>query len=344
MVVGLMVAAAALVGLGFVLSEALMTPEQVTLRTEPERAPITDPIRREVLEDVLRVDADVVATGLVDVPPPSGVPPVVTAVPLTIGDQVESGVVVVEVVGRPLIALRGVLPAWRDFTDGMTPGPDVAQLQQALAELGFYEGEADGRYGRATRRAVGELYEHLGYPAPGGRRPFLPQSEVLFLPGPLRVARSTLAPGSEMTPGSLVLSDGTRVVQLRLAPELISVGMTLRLRRLGGDLVAEGTVTAVMPVTVGEEEGAQAMLAELPEPETGLVGELVVATTRTPVLSASPMAIFDGADGPYVVVLDEGDEIPIPVEVGVVTARRVEIRGTDPRLGEGTPLVLNPRS
>ncbi len=344
MVVGLVVAAAGLVALGFVLAEALVTPEQAALRVEPRRVPITDPVRREVLEDVVQVRAEVVETGLVSVPVPDGVPPVVTGVPVKVGDEVEAGSVLVELAGRPLIALYGILPAWRDFTDGMDDGPDVAQLQRALADLGLYTGETDGRFGRGTRDAVAALYQRLGYSTPGGRRPFLPKTEVMFLPEGLRVFRLDLTPGATMQPGSLVLHDGSRTLRVAppVEPEVIRQGLTLRLRLPDGDAITRQIDSVVRGA--GDDELLEVRLVGgLPPGVSGsLPADVVVSSTDGAALSASPAAVFEGPDGPYVVVLVDDTELRVPVEVGVVTADRVEVRSADPRLTEGTPLVLNP--
>ena len=73
-----------------------------------------------------------------------------------------------------------MVPAWRDLTPGES-GPDVAELQKALAALGYYDdGDTPGYFGSATEYAVSLYYEHLGYTPPfsGG----LPATDVVFLP------------------------------------------------------------------------------------------------------------------------------------------------------------------
>ena len=85
-----------------------------------------------------------------------------------------------EIDGEPLFALTGPVPAWRDLTPGES-GPDVAELQKALASLGYYDdGDTPGYFGPATEYAVSLYYEHLGYtpPATGG----VPAADVVFLP------------------------------------------------------------------------------------------------------------------------------------------------------------------
>jgi peptidoglycan hydrolase-like protein with peptidoglycan-binding domain len=96
------------------------------------------------------------------------------------GDTITNGEHLAEIDGEPLFALTGPVPAWRDLTPGES-GPDVAELQKALASLGYYDGgDTAGYFGSATEDAVSAYYEHLGYSAPssGG----VPATDVVFLP------------------------------------------------------------------------------------------------------------------------------------------------------------------
>ncbi|GAA5005278.1 peptidoglycan-binding protein [Kitasatospora paranensis] len=82
------------------------------------------------------------------------------------GDPVANGQQLAEVSGQPLFVLAGAVPAYRDIRPG-TSGPDVTQLQTALAALGHDRGsDAEGTYGPGTARAVTAFYRALGYPAP----------------------------------------------------------------------------------------------------------------------------------------------------------------------------------
>src|SRR5690606_20584461 len=80
--------------------------------------------------------------------------------------QVEVGDVVYAVAGVPVRAVEGGVPFYRDLTRG-TRGTDVEQLQSALVELGYLDGEPDGVFGRATEAAVEEWQEDLGIPETG---------------------------------------------------------------------------------------------------------------------------------------------------------------------------------
>ena len=96
------------------------------------------------------------------------------------GDTIANGRKLAEIDGEPLFALAGKVPAWRDLTPGES-GPDVAELQKALAALGYYDdGDTPGYFGPATEYAVSLYYEHLGYtpPSSGG----VPATDVVFLP------------------------------------------------------------------------------------------------------------------------------------------------------------------
>jgi hypothetical protein len=96
------------------------------------------------------------------------------------GDSLTNGQLLAGIDGQPLFALAGPVPAWRDLVPGET-GPDVAELQKALARLGYYDGgDTPGDFGGATEEAVYLYYAHLGYtpPSTGG----VPMSSVVFLP------------------------------------------------------------------------------------------------------------------------------------------------------------------
>jgi peptidoglycan hydrolase-like protein with peptidoglycan-binding domain len=111
----------------------------------------------------------------------SGSSPVyISKLDVAAGDTIKNGEQLAEIDGQPLFALTGTVPAWRDLTPGDS-GPDVTELQQALAALGYYDGyDTPGYFGSATEYAVSLYYEHLGYnpPSSGG----VPASDVVFLP------------------------------------------------------------------------------------------------------------------------------------------------------------------
>ncbi|MDR1264137.1 MAG: peptidoglycan-binding protein [Propionibacteriaceae bacterium] len=87
---------------------------------------------------------------------------VVTRVAVGAGQEIAQGEVLAEVSGRPVYALAGSVPAYRDLKPGYQ-GDDVRQLQQDLADMGFDPGVIDGVYGEATKQAVRAFYAAIGY-------------------------------------------------------------------------------------------------------------------------------------------------------------------------------------
>src|SRR5580658_4716051 len=65
-------------------------------------------------------------------------PAYISKLEVATGDFVRNGQQLAEIDGQPLFVLAGSVPAWRDLTPGET-GPDVAELQTALAKLGYYD-------------------------------------------------------------------------------------------------------------------------------------------------------------------------------------------------------------
>ncbi|WP_231916090.1 hypothetical protein [Microbacterium karelineae] len=82
------------------------------------------------------------------------------------GTEIDTLSVVLEVAGRPVIALPGELPVYRTLKVGAS-GPDVTQLKEALAAAGIDPGDASSDvFDEATANAVGRLYAEAGYSAP----------------------------------------------------------------------------------------------------------------------------------------------------------------------------------
>ena len=130
------------------------------------------------------------------------------------GDAVRRGHPLFAVDGQPVTLFYGALPAWRAFASGMSPGPDVAELQRNLAAFGFNPGPPDGQFGWSTEAAVERWQQAHGMAVTGT----IPLGEVAFLPGPLRVTTVAQQLGATVTAGTSVLSGTslTPVVQVWL--------------------------------------------------------------------------------------------------------------------------------
>jgi HlyD family secretion protein len=85
---------------------------------------------------------------------------------VTPGTTVADGQLLAEIDGEPMFVLAGAVPAWRILSPGES-GPDVAELQKALAALGYGDGgDTSGYFGAGTQDAVSAFYQYLGYTAP----------------------------------------------------------------------------------------------------------------------------------------------------------------------------------
>jgi hypothetical protein len=173
------------------------------------------------------------------------------------GQTISNGEKLAEIDGEPLFALTGRVPAWRDITPGES-GPDVAELQKALAALGYYQGgDTPGFFGTATQDAVSVYYEHLGYtpPASGG----VPLTDVIFVPSlPAKVIAVNGAKGQQ--PGQPFLELAARG-SLALTGELppayagqVKTGLTVKIFdevtgiHAAGTIADVGTATTVTPI------------------------------------------------------------------------------------------------
>ena len=166
-------AVAALVALaivGWAAARQIRSPAQVAADTAaPQPAPITVPVERRTLstEVIVRgtvrfgaAQPAVLATSRVK----QG-SDIVTRAPRRKA-ELATGDVAMAVDDRPVFVLPGALPMSRDLHEGID-GPDVLQLERALARLGFTPGPVDGRYDAGTEAAVSNFYLRQGW-APFG--------------------------------------------------------------------------------------------------------------------------------------------------------------------------------
>jgi peptidoglycan hydrolase-like protein with peptidoglycan-binding domain len=82
------------------------------------------------------------------------------------GTELAEGDLVVEVTGRPVFLLQGNLPMYRRLVIG-SEGPDVQQLEAALARLGYPVDPVDTVFDATTAAAVEQMYADRGYAAEG---------------------------------------------------------------------------------------------------------------------------------------------------------------------------------
>lgn len=177
LVLGIALAAVILASAGgWAAARQIRSPAEIAARTAaPDPSLISVPVEKR------RLTSDVVVRGTVGYGSPLAVPlpksalktgtTIVTTAPAK-GASLSEGSVALTVSGRPVLVLQGAQPAYRDLGPG-AQGADVAQLEEALARLGFDPGPRDGRYDGSTAAAVQTWYRKAGW------EPFGPTDEQL---------------------------------------------------------------------------------------------------------------------------------------------------------------------
>jgi len=166
LIVVAVVAAIALVGGTWAMALRFQSPAQRDAAALPPAAqPVVVPVERGDLVERTTVMSTASAQGArtLEIPLSSGVS-VVTRAGVGVGADLASGAVVVWINGRPVFALRGAFPLFRDIGPGDT-GDDVRMVQQALADLG-YAIAPDGQFGAFTAQCVTDLYRSVGAEPP----------------------------------------------------------------------------------------------------------------------------------------------------------------------------------
>lgn len=158
-------------GLGWWFGRGIRSPAQIAAEAEPpEPSLITVEVeRRELSANVItRADVGYDAPAILSLGGALGGRPdvlVVTAAPKR-GEDLAEGAAAIEIAGRPVFLLVGDIPVFRDMRPGIQ-GPDVLQVEQALARLGFFAGAPDQRWDDDTGEAVEAWYQANGYQANG---------------------------------------------------------------------------------------------------------------------------------------------------------------------------------
>jgi len=157
---------------GIVIGQRLRSPaDAAAAAAAPAPSRITVPVERRSLESRL------VANGELEYEEPTpvrlsgsvgasaGSIQVVTKAP-ELDVALNEGDVLMEISGRPVFVFQGALPTYRSFEPGAS-GPDVQQLEVALARLGYEPGTVDGVYDDVLESALDALYYTNGYASEG---------------------------------------------------------------------------------------------------------------------------------------------------------------------------------
>jgi peptidoglycan hydrolase-like protein with peptidoglycan-binding domain len=292
--------AAVLSASGMFAAQWVQSPAEAAARTRaPSPSVITAPVVRQVLRNTLVFRGTFSDGRTISVTPTSvatsrrGSQPavlLVTGVFAQAGRRVEAARPLVEYDERPVFALPGTLPMYRDLTVG-DQGKDVAQLQKALRSLGRSTGgDPSGTFGSGTAAAVRRMYAAMGYAAPvadtatGKEQPgttaqdgssavhrstgsqpavVLPFSEAVFVPSlPARVVSVPVHVGDTVKGPVITLARGEMTLTGFLDPSerrLVGAGMKADILSEATGARDMGTVDSVgTVVTPGSGDGRPA--------------------------------------------------------------------------------------
>ncbi|MEU8121803.1 peptidoglycan-binding protein [Spirillospora sp. NPDC049024] len=371
---------------GLIASTWVRSPAEVAAQTEPPKASVlTAPVESKALQRTVILRGRFSSARTLTFAPSSALSPdgtggseggdlLVTRRPRKAGDEVRPGMLLAEVSYRPVFALHGRIPALRDLVQGMR-GRDVAQLQDALAELGYSLGpDTRGRFGAGTAAAVRRHYSKLGYAAPtapgraptknddGARSPGgllqLPKSEVMFVPSfPARVVTAGGSVGRKVSDDLLELAVG-------------GVRLTGHLDPSEDDVVKPGQNVQVVIEESGDRyRGAVAEVGDLVTPKAsgklrqppyipvairakgswkpGLNGQdaritITAQATEGNVLAVPLSAVNAPADGrtSVTVISAGGDRRRVRVKAGMSADGFVEVAPEGGALREGDQVVV----
>lgn len=149
---------------GWVAGQRIKSPAEIAAdQAPPKPSLITVPVEMRELSQSLVVRGTVRSNDstLLEATSVSG-ETIITRLTKQAGSELVEGDVAIEVAGRPVFVLEGSLPVFRNLIPTLD-GPDVEQLEEALARLGHDPGTIDGVFDADTADAVEQLYRDAGY-------------------------------------------------------------------------------------------------------------------------------------------------------------------------------------
>jgi peptidoglycan hydrolase-like protein with peptidoglycan-binding domain len=358
---------------GYVVGSTVRSPEDVLASAKPpDESLLTVAVRKGSIDSAESFTGKAEWRSTYDVEVPasdSGLRSVVTATPLSAGQGVYAGRVLVEVSDRPVIVLDGAVPMLRDLRMGDV-GADVTRLQEGLRDAGYYASESDGVFGAGTLAALQDLYSAVGYAVPtraapqqGDKPPraaprseYAAASELVFVPAlpatllgypagvgdavPESVARLGVGgvvvrvnvPASwraQLRPGA-----GTPAgVRIQVGRGKADVGVV---EQVGASRLVEGT-GEVVPLTIrSRSEGPEGIAAGGPV-------EMTLTDRAAPRGLLVPLsALYTAADdGDFVRVVRDGAPVRVAVRVKTTGDGTAVVEPREPRaLVKGDEVVV----
>ena len=189
--------------------------------------------------------------------------------PAKIGSELREGTLAMSTSGRPVFVLRGAEPMHRDLAPGAV-GPDVRQLEEGLARIGFSPGSVDDRFDKSTSAAIGAWYRKAGWTPLGATDA---QAEQL------RVSQAAASAARDA------------VLQAKLTLQTASRGATaadISQARIDASAASDAVATATLDVTSARNKAAAAKDAAARARQTASLAQ--ITGKRDAALAAADLA------------------------------------------------------
>jgi peptidoglycan hydrolase-like protein with peptidoglycan-binding domain len=321
--------------------------DTTTTTATPTTPTATTTVQRQDLSGQTKVDGTLGYAGTASVQSPlSGR---ITWLPKT-GRVIGRGGTLLAVDNRPVQLFYGPKPAWRDLSSGVDDGPDIGQLEQNLAALGYdpdHQMTIDNHYSWATKAAVKRWQKARGLDQTGTFTTTMP---AVFLPWPARVQTLSGSVGGQAAPGGAVSTVTSNRHQVTVDLDVSQQGyvkqgdrvqVTLpngrkakgRIGEVGRVAETQGEApnqTTTIPVTVMlDNPKAGGRLDQAP------VEVYVTTQTRKGVLAVPVTALLALTEGGYALeTIDAaGQHQLVAVRLGVFSDGMVEVTGSGLRAG-----------
>jgi peptidoglycan hydrolase-like protein with peptidoglycan-binding domain len=252
------------------------------------------------------------------------------------GTTVHRGQSVYRADNIPVPLWYGDLPLYRPLAPGVTDGPDVKEVEQNLAALGYTGFTVDDKYTSATASAVKRWQKDLGLTQTGTLDP----SAVVLAHDAIRVTEVKAALGDQVGGPLLTYTATSRVVTVPLdvaKQDLVKVGLAATVTLPDGKTVS-GTVSGVGNVATAGTQGGPATIdvtvaiadqTTLGTLDAAPVDVTVVSATAENVLTVPVSALVALAEGGYGVQVVTGTTTRyVSVQTGMFAGGRVEVSGS----------------